>query len=75
MFIAHMEEQEHTRATIRTIISALSYPHTMRNLLNPARGLVLKKMLDTVGEGQVKRDRLPIGEELLLKMVEMANRQ
>ncbi len=32
-------------------------------------------MLDTVGEGQVRRDRLPIGEELLLKMVEMANRQ
>ncbi len=70
-----MEERGYARATIRTFISALSYPHKMRSLPDPARGSVVKKMLDTVGEGQVRRDRLPIMEELLLRMVEMANRQ
>ncbi len=65
MFIAHMEEQGYARATIRTFILALSYPHKMRSLPDPARGWVVKKMLDTVWEGQGRRDRLPIGEELL----------
>ncbi len=61
--------------TIRTFISALSYPPKMRSLPDPARGWVVNKMLDTVGEGQGRRDRLPIGEKLLLRMVKMANRQ
>ncbi len=74
MFIAHMEERGYARATIRTFISALSYPHRMRSLADPARGWVVKKMLDTVGQGQGRRNRLPIGEKLL-RMVKMANRQ
>ncbi len=75
MFIAHMEEQGYARATIRTFISALSYPHKMRSLPDLARGWVVRKMLDTMGEGQGRRDRLPIGERLMLRMVKMANRQ
>ncbi len=35
----------------------------------------MKKMLDTVGEGQGRRDRLPIAEKLMLRMVKVANRQ
>ncbi len=75
MFIANMEERGYARVTIRTFISALSYPHKMRSLLDPARGWVVKKMLDTVGEGQGRRDRLPIGEKLMLRMVKTSNRQ
>ncbi len=75
MFIAHTEEQGYARVTIRTFISALNYPHKMRSLPDPARGWVVKKMLDTMGEGQGRRDRLPIGEKLMLRMVKMANRQ
>ncbi len=52
MFIAHMEERGYARATIRTFISTLSYPHNMSSLPDPARGWVVKKMLDTVREGQ-----------------------
>ncbi len=52
MFIAHMEERGYARATIRTFISALSYPHKIRSLPDLARGWVVKKMLDTVGKAR-----------------------
>ncbi len=75
MFIAHMEERGYARVTIRTFISALSYPHKMRSLPDPARGWVVKTMLDTLREGQGRRHRLPIGEKLMLRMVKTTNRQ
>ncbi len=52
MFIANMEELRYVRVTIRTFISALSYLHTMMGLTDPAKGLVEKKMLDTVGRAK-----------------------
>ena len=42
-------------------------------MTDPTRGLVAKRRLNTVGSNRGERERMPISEGLLLRMVKMAN--
>ncbi len=72
MFIAYLDMRGYALATIVTYVSALSYCHKMKGIIDPYTTFVTHKLLKSVSQNKPKRKPLqPITMALLKKILQV----
>ena len=71
LFITFLDAKGYAPASISSYISALGYVHKIRDLPDPSKAFIIKRLLRSVHKNGRKGDtRLPITEPILLKIVQ-----
>ena len=64
-FIAHLDLAGYSKSTIRSYLSALSYPHKLQGLPDPTASFAINRLMRSAGASSPRPPRLPITLDVL----------
>jgi integrase len=71
LFVSYLDLQKYSRATVRTYVSALGYPHKLAEVSDPTATFLVKKLVDASGSlSQPLPMRVPISPQLLIRLLQ-----